>query len=164
MYKGEIRLFTIGVYGSNEEEFYKKLTANNIDLFCDIRQRRGVRGSKYAFVNSNYLQRQLAELNIGYLYKKELAPTRLIREMQWEEDKMEHQTKKTRETLGHAFCCGYEELILNVANLDELMTTFKERGAKNIVFFCIEEKPEACHRSLVAKRLSEKYNLKVINL
>ena len=159
-----MRLFTIGVYGSSEEDFFGKLTANNIDLFCDIRQRRGVRGSKYAFVNSNYLQRKLVELKIDYLYEKDLAPTRQIREMQWEEDKSEHQTKKTRETLGHAFCCGYERLILDVVNLDELMATFKNRNAENVVFFCLEEKPEACHRSLIAKRLSEKYNLEVIHL
>lgn len=159
-----MKLFTIGVYGSTEEEFYGKLTANNIDLFCDIRQRRGVRGSKYAFVNSCYLQRKLAELNIDYLYKKELAPTRQIREMQWEEDKIEHQTKKTRETLGHAFCCGYEKLILDEVDLDELMAIFMKSKSENIIFFCLEEKPEACHRSLLTKRLSETYNLEVIHL
>ena len=159
-----MRIFTIGVYGSSEESFYGKLTANHIDLFCDIRQRRGVRGSKYSFVNSNYLQSRLSELNIGYLYEKSLAPTRQIREMQWEEDKTEHQTKKTRETLGHAFCCGYEKLILDAANLDELIATIKYRKAENIVFFCLEEKPEACHRSLLAKRLSHLYNLEVIHL
>jgi hypothetical protein len=27
--------------------------------FCDIRQRRGVRGAKYSFVNSNRLQQKL---------------------------------------------------------------------------------------------------------
>ena len=41
------------------------------------------------------------------LFEKDYAPTREIREMQWEEDKAEHQTKKTRESLGHAFCEGY---------------------------------------------------------
>lgn len=159
-----MKLFTIGVYGSSEDEFYGKLITNHIDLFCDIRQRRGVRGSKYAFVNSSYLQKKLADMNIGYLYEKNFAPTKQIREMQWEEDKIEHQTKKTREALGHAFCCGYEKLILDVANLDELLATFKAKDAENIVFFCLEEKPEACHRSLVAKRLSEMYNLEITNL
>lgn len=159
-----MRLFTIGVYGSSEDEFYGKLTANHIDLFCDIRQKRGVRGSKYAFVNSNYLQGKLAELGIDYLYEKTLAPTRQIREMQWEEDKVEYQTKKTRKVLGHAFCCGYNTLILDRVNLDELMKTFKARKSLNIAFFCLEEKPEACHRSLVAKRLAEKYQLEVIDL
>ena len=104
-------IYTIGVYGSNEEEFFGKLIDSQIDLFCDIRQRRGVRGRQYAFVNSNYLQNKLAELGIDYLYEKRFAPTREIREMQWAEDKEEHQTKKSREALGPAFCCGYEQLM-----------------------------------------------------
>ncbi|GHT08753.1 hypothetical protein AGMMS49525_17880 [Bacteroidia bacterium] len=58
-----MRLYTIGVYGSTEKEFFNKLVENRIDTFCDIRQRRGVRGSEYAFVNNNYLQRKLAALD-----------------------------------------------------------------------------------------------------
>ena len=54
-----MEFFTIGVYNSTEKEFFEKLTQNNIDTFCDIRQRRGVRGSKYSFVNSNRLQQRL---------------------------------------------------------------------------------------------------------
>ena len=65
-------IYTIGVYGSNEEEFFGKLIDSQIDLFCDIRQRRGVRGRQYAFVNSNYLQNKLAELGIDYLYENYL--------------------------------------------------------------------------------------------
>lgn len=157
-------LFTIGVYGSIEEEFFSKLTDNHIDVFCDIRQRRGVRGRKYAFVNSNYLQAKLNELGIKYIYEKRLAPTKEIREMQWAEDKAEGQTKKSREALGHAFSCGYEHLILNAVNLDELMSRLKDLDAEKVVFFCLESRPEACHRSLLAKRLAKKYNLEVVNL
>ena len=54
-------IYTMGVFGSTEQQFFEKLTENKIDIFCDIRQRRGVRGREYAFVNSNYLQRKLAE-------------------------------------------------------------------------------------------------------
>ncbi len=46
-----MKFYTIGVYGSTGNEFFQKLIDNNIDTFCDIRQRRGVRGAKYAFVN-----------------------------------------------------------------------------------------------------------------
>ena len=159
-----MKIYTIGVYGSTEEEFYGKLTKSQIDLFCDIRQRRGVRGRQYAFVNSSYLQKRLSELGIGYLYEKRFAPTREIREMQWAEDKEEHQTKKTRETLGHAFCCGYEHLILDKENLEELMVSFESMNAQRVVLFCLESRPEACHRSLLAHRLSEKYHLEVVHL
>ncbi len=53
-----MEFFTIGVYNSSEKEFFDKLLENNIDTFCDIRQRRGVRGAKYSFVNSNRLQQK----------------------------------------------------------------------------------------------------------
>ena len=77
-----MKVYTIGVYGSTEQQFFGKLTENIIDTFCDIRQRRGVRGSEYAFVNSNYLQRKLAEMDIKYGHIIELAPTSEIREKQ----------------------------------------------------------------------------------
>lgn len=159
-----MRIYTIGVYGSTEEDFFGKLTRSKIDLFCDIRQRRGVRGRQYAFVNSSSLQKKLSGLGIGYLYEKRFAPTREIREMQWAEDKVAHQTKKSREALGYTFCCGYERLILDKENLDELMATFETIKAQNIVLFCLESNPNACHRSLLASRLSEKYNLEVVHL
>ena len=157
-------IYTIGVYGSTEEEFFGKLIKSQIDLFCDIRQRRGVRGRQYAFVNSSYLQKKLSELGIGYLYEKRYAPTREIREMQWAEDKEVHQTKKSRETLGHAFCCGYEQLILDKENLDELVALFESMKAQRVVLFCLESRPDACHRSLLAHRLSEKYHFEVVHL
>ena len=61
-----LEIYTIGVYNSTENVFFDKLTNNNVDLFLDIRQRRGVRGSQYKFVNSSYLQEKLAKLDIKY--------------------------------------------------------------------------------------------------
>ena len=81
-----MEFFTIGVYNSTEKEFFEKLTQNNIDTFCDIRQRRGVRGSKYSFVNSNRLQQRLNDFEIKYGYVPDLAPTTEIRELQKEID------------------------------------------------------------------------------
>jgi uncharacterized protein (DUF488 family) len=73
-----MKFYTVGVYGSTEYDFFKKLTDNNIDTFCDIRQRRGVRGSKYSFVNSNRLQQKLQDIDIKYAHIIELAPTKEI--------------------------------------------------------------------------------------
>ncbi len=60
--------YTIGVYASTEHEFFQKIIDNEIDTFCDIRQRRGVRGAKYSFANSNRLQQRLIELDIKYTH------------------------------------------------------------------------------------------------
>ena len=50
-----IKIYTIGVYNSTESSYFRKLQENNIDLFCDIRQRRGIRGSQYKYVSSQQL-------------------------------------------------------------------------------------------------------------
>jgi len=65
-------IVTIGVYGFDEQSFFGALQDAKIDTFCDIRLRRGMRGSLYAFANSEYLQRRLRKLEIRYLHLKEL--------------------------------------------------------------------------------------------
>ena len=98
-----LKFFTIGVFGSTEDDLFQKLINNNINTFCDIRQRRGVRGSKYRFVNSIRLQQRLRELNIRYIHIKELAPSKEIRDLQRKTDHQKSETKKTRDRLGKAF-------------------------------------------------------------
>ena len=148
-----MKFFTIGVYGSTEQEFFKKMTENNIDTFCDIRQRRGVRGSKYAFVNSNRLQQKLQELDIKYAHIIELAPTKEIRELQKEDDKRKGILKRERNELGEVFKIVYKNKVLNNFNFDNFLDKLDEIGASNIVLFCVEEHYLACHRSLVAEKL-----------
>jgi len=60
-------IYTIGVYSENE--FFQKLIDNEIDSFCDIRRGRAVRGSQYAFANSQRLQEKLRGLSIKYYMK-----------------------------------------------------------------------------------------------
>ncbi len=160
----KIKIFTIGVYNSTEEIFFGKLTSNHIDLFCDIRQRRGVRGLEYKYVNSNYLQSKLAELGIAYKYVKELAPTKEIRQMQKDADRVNGEVKKSRTTLGAVFASEYRKQILNHFNSVGLAEELKRSGAKNVVFFCVEEHASACHRSLVASKMSEILNCETIDL
>ena len=157
-------IFTIGVYNSTEDSYFRKLVENKVDVFCDIRQRRGVRGAQYKYVNSNYLQSKLAELGIKYIYIKELAPTNEIRQKQKDADKLNNETKKLRTSLGQIFVNEYNKQILGNFDLDVLINDLNEAGAQNPVFFCVEEKAEACHRSLVAKALSDKLGVNVVNL
>lgn len=159
-----IRIFTIGVYNSTEEEFFSKLINNKIQFFCDIRQRRGVRGSLYKFVNSNYLQIKLHELGIQYRYIKELAPTNEIREKQKIADKLNHETKKQRTHLGFIFEREYKKQIMDKFNFDNFLKEFSLVEDTNIVFFCVEEHASACHRSLVAQKACEILNINPINL
>lgn len=150
-----MEFYTIGVYNSTEQEYFKKLTDNNIDTFCDIRQRRGVRGSQYAFVNSNRLQEKLNDLEIKYGHVLDLAPTTEIRELQKEADSQLGETKRERNKLGNVFTIAYKNKILNKFNFEDFIEKLDEISARRVVLFCVEENPEACHRSIVTDRLKE---------
>lgn len=159
-----INIYTIGVYNSTEDSFFEKILKNNIDLFCDIRQRRGVRGSQYKYVNSIYLQDELKRLGVDYRYIKELAPTNEIRQKQKDADKIAGETKRQRTALGEVFSVEYRKQILGSYDMNSLATELADSAYQNIVFFCVEEHASACHRSLVADKLSKMLGTEVVNL
>jgi uncharacterized protein (DUF488 family) len=159
-----MEFYTIGVYNSTEEEFFNKLTKNYIDTFCDIRQRRGVRGAKYSFVNSNRLQIKLNHLNIKYGYIPELAPTSEIREIQKQIDEKNTQLKSERQILGNAFVIEYKNRIINSFDFDNFFENLDQISASKVALFCVEEHHEACHRSLLADKLFNFYNYKITHL
>ncbi len=159
-----MKIFTIGVYHSTEQQFFKKLTENTIDTFCDIRQRRGVRGREYAFVNSTYLQQKLEDLGITYAHILSLAPTTEIREKQKAEDIKLGEHKRDRNNLGQVFSDEYKKNIICKFDFDSFVEQLENTGAKNVVFLCVEEKANACHRSIVAEELKKRYTYEVIHL
>lgn len=158
-----MEFFTIGVYNSTEQDFFQKLTDNHIDTFCDIRQRRGVRGAKYAFVNSNRLQQKLIDLDIKYGHLLGLAPTSEIRELQKEDDAKKGELKRHRNSLGNIFTIAYQDRVLSKFDFKEFIEKLDEVNGNRIVLFCVEEKPQACHRSIVAYNL-EKLGYKITHL
>lgn len=159
-----MEFFTIGVYNSTEKEFFDKLTQNNIDTFCDIRQRRGVRGAKYAFVNKNRLEQRLNDLDIKYGYIPDLAPTTEIRELQKKIDEEKGELKRDRQELGKVFVIEYKNRILKNFDFDRFFESLDQIGASRVVLFCVEEHPEACHRSIVADKLMNNFNYKITHL
>lgn len=159
-----MKIYTIGVYGSNEASFYRKLKVHQIDLFCDIRLRRGMRGRQYSFVNATYLQKELATLGIAYEHIKDLAPTKEIRLLQKEIDLRLGVQKKERQHLGNLFVSHYSNSILKGYDFEKLYQHFIALKAERIAFFCVEECHTACHRSLVAEKLKTLYNIEIIHI
>ena len=127
-----MEFFTIGVYNSNEANFFQKLVEAEIDTFCDIRQRRGVRGSKYAFVNSQRLQQRLADLGVGYVHEKGLAPPKEIRELQKAHDIKSGQLKRQRIRLGSVFCNEYRDPVLAKFDFHSFIRILEFRSARKI--------------------------------
>lgn len=158
-----MEFYTIGVYNSTEQAFFNKLIENKIDIFCDIRQRRGVRGAKYAFVNSARLQNSLNKLKINYKHIKDLAPTQDIRELQKNADIQTGINKRDRNKLGNIFTTAYKDRIVIKFDFNSFIKELGELEISRVVFFCVEEKPEACHRSVVTDYL-EKNGYKITHL
>ena len=158
-----IRIVTIGVFGFSEEAFFHALQTAQVDTFCDIRQRRGVRGATYAFCNSKRLQARLAELDIRYLHRKDLAPTATVRQVQHDADKVNKVAKRKRTTLGQAFIDAYQEEILASFEPQSLLDDL-DSGTQVVALFCVEREPDACHRSLVAAKLQQELGLQVENI
>ena len=158
-----MEFYTIGVYNSTEGEYFNKLINNRIDTFCDIRQRRGVRGAEYKFVNSKYLQSRLNELGINYIYIPELAPTAEIRKLQKDADLKSGILKRDRTQMGKVFVDTYLKTIADSFDFKQCIAELIEAGANRVVLFCVEEKPEACHRSIVGNEIA-RFGFKITDL
>jgi len=157
------RLLTIGVYGFTEEAFFRTIVDAGVDLFCDVRARRGLRGSEYAFANANRLQRRLAELGIAYAHLKELAPSAAVREAQHDEDARAGVGKRARAALSRAFIERYRDECLTGMDAATLLSAHVG-AATRPVFFCVERSPAACHRSLLADEIARQTGLRVEHL
>lgn len=147
------KLVTIGGYGYTETSFLEALKKANVSVFVDIRQRRGMRGSKYAFLNSERLQTSMQRAGIRYVHVKELAPTSSIRGVQKDADKDASVSKHAHTRLSDEFVDAYRREILvtfDSARFDALVGA----DAEVVALFCVENKPEACHRSLAAEKIA----------
>ena len=159
-----MRVFTIGGYGFDEPSFLGALEAADVDLFVDVRQRAGMRGARYAFLNKSRLQESLSRTGKEYRHISRLAPSADIRSLQKVEDAATGVLKRERTELSQAFVEAYQ---------NEVLTTFEEeleefadslQDVESIAFFCVEESPEACHRSLIAARVAEYFGVVVEDL
>jgi uncharacterized protein (DUF488 family) len=159
----KLKIVTIGVFGFSEEAFFSALQAAQVDTFCDIRQRRGVRGATYAFCNSQRLQTRLAGLGIRYIHRKDLAPTVSVRQVQYDADKANNVAKRQRTALGPAFITAYQEEILAAFEPQSLLDDL-DPTARVVALFCVEREPAACHRSLVAAKLQQGLGIEVENI
>jgi uncharacterized protein (DUF488 family) len=156
------RVATIGVYDTTLENFIDALHANNVRLLVDVRQRRGVRGSEYAWANAQRLQAALADAAIAYSHHKELAPTTELRHVQYAEDARTGAGKRSRAELAPEYIERYTREILGQVDLAPLVAEMPDEAASALM--CVERDPEACHRSLIAERLHADFGLPVVHL
>jgi uncharacterized protein (DUF488 family) len=158
-----IKIVTIGVYGFHEGTFFNTLQEAGVQVFCDVRWRRGVRGSDYAFANHKRLQARLESLGIVYLHRRDLAPPPEVRDKQFAADKAGKVAKRQRQSLSPGFINAYREAVLSGFDPQEFLQELPE-GAEVVALFCVEREPIACHRSLLAERMGEIDGVTVLHL
>jgi uncharacterized protein (DUF488 family) len=152
---------TIGVYGFDGPGFVRALEEADVGIVLDVRQRRGVRGSEYAWANSKRLQAALGEAGIGYSHLPELAPTTEMRQLQYEEDARRGEGKRSRTELAPEYVGRYTEEVLDQVDLEPIVRFV---GNNRAALLCVERDPEACHRSLIAARLEQELGSSVTHL
>jgi uncharacterized protein (DUF488 family) len=155
-------LATVGVYEASLVSFLAALRAANVALVLDVRQRRGVRGARYAWANAQRLQVALLREGIAYSHHKELAPTTELRHLQYAEDARQGVGKRSREVLAPAYVERYRREILDHADLHALVEEMPPDATTTLL--CVERDPEACHRSLVAEEIHRELGLPVTHL
>jgi uncharacterized protein (DUF488 family) len=155
-------LSTIGVYGWTPQGFIAALHGAGVHQLLDVRQRRGVRGSEYAWANSARLQAALAGAGIEYRHHRELAPTTELRQLQYREDARLGVGKRSRAALAPEYRERYVKEILDRVDLAPIVDAMPADAASAL--FCVERDPEACHRSLIAARLTDEYGVPVEHL
>jgi len=155
------RFATIGVYGFDGPGFIRALKDADVGIVLDVRQRRGVRGSQYAWANSKRLQAALSEAGIGYSHLPELAPTTEMRQLQYEEDARRGEGKRSRTELAPEYVSRYTEEVLDRVDLGPILRFV---GNNRAALLCVERDPEACHRSLIAARLERDFGASVTHL
>ena len=153
---------TVGVYGWTAGAFLDALHTANVGLVLDVRQRRAVRGTEYAWANSVRLQATLADAGIAYRHHKELAPTTELRRLQYRADARAGVGKRSRAELAPEYRERYIREILDAVDLAPILAGLPAEGASALL--CVERDPEACHRSLIAERLSHEHGVAVSQL
>jgi uncharacterized protein (DUF488 family) len=156
------RLVTIGVYDWTLATWLDALREADVRLLLDLRQRRGVRGTQYAWANSRRLQAALAEAGLGYEHLPELAPTTELRQLQYAEDARVGEGKRSRTRLAPAYVERFTSERLDQVDLEPIAASLPADGTTALL--CVERDPEACHRSLVAERLAERFRLPLDHL
>jgi uncharacterized protein (DUF488 family) len=158
-----LQLYTIGVYGFDATSFFDTLQTAKIDVFCDVRARRGVRGTEYTFANSQRLQAGLEARQIRYVHLLAFAPTDAMRQAQYAVDKATKTGKRARIKLSEAYIASYQQQIL--ADFDGVAWRSQlPADAQRVALFCVERDPAACHRSLLANAIAQTLKIEPIHL
>ena len=158
-----MKVFTIGVYGWDGEDFVQAIRDAAPDLFVDVRRRRGLRGRAYAWANSARLQAMLAGSGIPYVHRLDVAPSDATRHIVAKDANSEGIGYRERTSLSQEYVDAYGKEVLEGFDAAGFVASLGE-GVESIMLFCVERVPVACHRSLLAERLAGDLGAEVMHI
>jgi hypothetical protein len=99
---------------------------------------------------------------IAYEHHPELAPTTELRHVQYAEDDRKGVGKRSRSLLAEEYRDRYLTEVLDRVDVAAVVEGMPSAGTTALL--CVEQVPEACHRSLVASRMAEECGVAVAHL
>ena len=141
-------LFTIGYEGASLQDFVATLQVAGVERLLDVRE---VAQSRRKGFSKNALAGALAEVGIGYTHMRQLGDPKAGREAARRGDIEEFLS----------IFEGHLQLPETKQALDAASEICQREAT---VLMCFERNPQLCHRTLVAKRITELCSLSVRNL
>lgn len=158
-----MKVFTIGAYGWDEEDFIRAIRDAAPDVFVDARRRRGLRGHAYAWANSIRLQAMAADAGIPYVHRLDVAPSDATRHIVAKDANAAGIGYRDRTSLSQEYLDAYGQEVLEGFDAAEFVASLGE-GIASLMLFCVERVPAACHRSLLAERLARDLGAEVMHI
>ena len=136
-----MRVFTIGFTKKSAEQFFTKLGHSGAKRVVDVRLNNV--SQLAGFAKKSDLEFFLREIcHIGYVHVPVLAPTQELlsayqgKDIEWSD---------------------YEHSFLNLMKARQIETTVTKQTIADGCLLCSEEKPDYCHRRLVAQYFKENW-------
>ena len=138
-----MKIYTIGFTKKTLEDFITRLKKDNIQRIVDIRLNDSSQLS--GFAKSPDLAFILKQFGIEYISVKSLAPDKALLD-KYQKDKNWKEYEANFKAL------------MNARNAKDTLNNL-QLDKKTSCFLCSEDKPEKCHRRLVAEMLDKNFEI-----
>jgi len=144
-----ITLFTIGFTKKNAEKFFDRLKTSGVKRILDIRLNNVSQLAGFAKRDDlRYFLKTICD--IDYIHKLELAPNKYILD--------EYKRNKANWKI-------YEKEFIKLMEQRKVEELLTRESIDHSCLLCSEDKPDQCHRRLVAEYLNDKLgNIEIIHL
>lgn len=144
-----MRIYTIGFTKKNAKEFFNLLIENEVKRVIDIRRRNNSQLAGFAKAEDlEYFLEEIAD--IEYTYRPEFAPSKDLLDS-WRDDKIDWNEYEKK----------YYESLDKKIDFDDMDHSLLEDAC----LLCSENKPDRCHRRLLAESIAfKKENIEIVHL